>query len=81
MAKPSKPDPVLGAVVRRRREARGESLETLGYRADKLTGGALGAIELGRSDPAWSTVRDIAAALEIGVTELVAEVEAERRAS
>jgi transcriptional regulator with XRE-family HTH domain len=77
VAKPSKPDPPLGAVLRRLRERRSESLETLGFRAG-ITSGALADIELARTDPAWSTVLDIAGALEVKPPELMKAVETER---
>lgn len=78
MAKPSKPDPPLGTVVRRLRQQRSESLETLGFRAG-ITSGALADIELARTDPAWSTVLDIAGALELKPPKLVEAVEDERQ--
>jgi transcriptional regulator with XRE-family HTH domain len=78
VAKPSKPDPPLGTVVRRLRQQRSESLETLGFRAG-ITSGALADIELARTDPAWSTVLDIAGALELKPPKLVEAVEDERQ--
>jgi transcriptional regulator with XRE-family HTH domain len=78
MAKPSRPDPPLGTIVRRLRKQRSESLETLGFRAG-ITSGALADIEHARTDPAWSTVLDIADALELEPPELAKAVENERQ--
>jgi transcriptional regulator with XRE-family HTH domain len=77
VAKPSKPDPPLGKVVRRLRQQRSESLETLGFRAG-ITSGALADIELARTDPAWSTVLDIAGALGVKPPKFMEAVEGER---
>jgi transcriptional regulator with XRE-family HTH domain len=67
----------LGIVLRRLRAERGESQETLGYKAG-ITSGSLARIELGQSNPAWATVRDIAAALDVTMAYLASEVEKER---
>jgi transcriptional regulator with XRE-family HTH domain len=77
VAKPTKRDAALGAVLRRLREQRGRSQEQLGHEAE-LTAGALARIELAQSTPAWTTVLDIARALEVSLVELAAAVEAER---
>lgn len=71
-----KADRALARVIRRLREERGESQETLAYRSG-ITSAALARIELGQSSPAWTTVRDIAGALEVRLAELMAAVEAE----
>jgi transcriptional regulator with XRE-family HTH domain len=73
-----KPDPALGAVLRRLREQRGESLENVGHHA-KVTANTLGRIELAHSGPGWSTVLDIAGALDISLLDLVKQIEAERQ--
>jgi transcriptional regulator with XRE-family HTH domain len=73
-------DLALAAVLKREREARGESQETLAYKAG-LASGSLGAIELGRSSPAWPTVRAILAAwgMSLGdLAEAIEHTEAER---
>jgi len=67
-------DLALAAVLKHEREARGESQETLAYKAG-LSSSSLGAIELGRSSPAWSTVRAIIAAWGMTLGELAAEIE------
>jgi transcriptional regulator with XRE-family HTH domain len=77
VAKPTKRDPALGAVLRRLREQHGYSQEQLGHEA-KLTAGALARIELAQSTPAWTTVLDIAQALQINLIDLATAIEAER---
>ncbi|HTW42511.1 MAG TPA: helix-turn-helix transcriptional regulator [Solirubrobacteraceae bacterium] len=69
------PDLALAAVLRRLRVERGSTQEALAYRAG-ITTGSLARIELGQATPAWTTVRRIAAALEVTLVELAAEVEA-----
>jgi DNA-binding XRE family transcriptional regulator len=68
------PDEALAAALREMREERDESQETLAYRAG-ITAGSLARIELGQSSPAWTTVRQIARALNVGMRELGAAVE------
>lgn len=74
---PPNADHALGAVVRRLRTERGESLETLAHRAG-LTFATLTKIELAQSSPHWFTVRQIAEALEVSMGELGAQVDRER---
>jgi transcriptional regulator with XRE-family HTH domain len=69
------PDPALAAVLRRLRVERGATQEALAYRSG-ITTGSLARIELGQATPTWTTVRQIAEALEISLVELAAEVEA-----
>ncbi len=71
------PDHALAAVLKRLREEHEESQETLAHRAG-ITSSALQSIELGRSSPAWSTVRDVAQALGMSMAELATLVDAER---
>ncbi len=66
----------LGTTVRQLREERGLSREVLAVAAG-LTTGTLARLELGQSDPAWSTVQAVAAALDVSVAELAEKVEAE----
>ena len=70
-------DLALAAVLKRERETRGESQETLAYKAE-LASASLGAIELGRSSPAWPTVRAIIAAWGMTLGELAAEIERDK---
>jgi transcriptional regulator with XRE-family HTH domain len=72
------PDQALATALRRLRTDRGETQEALAYKAG-ITTGALARIELGQSNPAWATVRQIAQALDIRLVELAAAVEAVRR--
>ena len=60
------------------RRQQGISQERLALRAD-LTIASLARIELGRSDPSWSTVCAIAAALHITLADLARAVETEER--
>jgi transcriptional regulator with XRE-family HTH domain len=71
------PNPVLAAVLRRLREERGLTLETLAFKSG-VSIGSLGRIELGRSSPAYETVRQIADALGVSMAELGAMVDAEQ---
>jgi len=68
----------LGAALRRVREERGVSREVVAFHAG-VTTGTLARLELGQSDPSWSTIRAVAAALELSLSELAAAVEAQER--
>ncbi len=70
----------LGATVRRLRKDRGLSREVLAVNAG-LTTGTLARLELGQSDPAWSTVLAVADALELTISEFAATVEAQDSAA
>jgi transcriptional regulator with XRE-family HTH domain len=74
MARSSIPDPALAATVRRLREERGMTREALAFRSG-LTTGSVARIELNQSVPGWDTVRLLAEALEISLTDLAANVE------
>lgn len=69
------PDPTLAAVLRRLRMERGATQEALAYRSG-ITTGSLARIELGQASPAWTTVRQIAMALEVSMAEIAEAVEA-----
>jgi transcriptional regulator with XRE-family HTH domain len=69
------PDPALAAVLRRLRLERGATQEALAYRSG-ITTGSLARIELGQASPAWTTVRQIAMALDVSMSELAEAVEA-----
>jgi transcriptional regulator with XRE-family HTH domain len=69
------PDPALAAVLRRLRVERGTTQEALAYRSG-ITTGSLARIELGQASPAWTTVRQIALALDVSMAELAKAVEA-----
>jgi transcriptional regulator with XRE-family HTH domain len=74
MARPSSIDKSLGSALRRAREQRGVSQQVLAVQAG-VTTATLGRLETGQSDPAWSTVRAIADALEISLRDLIEAVE------
>jgi len=65
----------LAATLRRLREDRGLAREAVAYRAG-ISCGALARIELGQSSLGWDTVRRVAAALRLSMTDLAAAVEA-----
>jgi len=70
-------DPVLGGVLRRLREERGISQEALAVHAG-LTSGTLTRLELGQSDPSWSTICAVAKALDVRLREIVTAIEAQQ---
>jgi transcriptional regulator with XRE-family HTH domain len=72
-------DRALGEVLRARRKSRNESQEAVGFRAG-LTGGTVSRIERGGSRVEWDTVRAIARALDLRLSDLGYEIEqVERR--
>jgi transcriptional regulator with XRE-family HTH domain len=71
---PTRPDPALALTLRRLRIERGDTQEDLAHRAG-LTVAAFARIERGKANPTWTTVRRIAAALEVPLTGLVEAVE------
>jgi len=70
------PDPALAAVLKRLREERNITQETLAYHAG-LSVGTLGRIEVARTAPSWDSVRRIIDALGITLAELAAAIEAQ----
>ena len=75
-----KADKALAITLRRLREERGQTQETVAFYAG-ITTASLARIELGQSNPAWSTVRKIAKALGVSLGDLSAAVEKESGAS
>jgi len=69
MGRPVNPQPALGEAIRELRTKRGISQEDLAHLAG-VTTGTLSVIERGRSNPAWGTVKGIAAALDVSVAEI-----------
>ena len=67
-------DQALAAVLRRLREERGATQETVAFNAG-LTTRSLQKIERGHASPEWATVRRIAKALDVGLVELAQAVE------
>ena len=73
---PSNPD--LGRAIRRLRQARKLTIETLAFAA-KMHPTYLSGIERGRRNPTWDKLRGLATALGVSMSEIVntAEQEAE----
>ena len=72
----SVPDKALATVLKRLREERELTQEALGHAAGLTTSGYV-KIEQGAAAPGWSTVRRLAAALDVTMVELSRHVEAE----
>jgi transcriptional regulator with XRE-family HTH domain len=71
------PDRILAAVLKRLREERGVTQETLAYHAG-ISVGTLGRIETARTAPSWDSVCRIIDALGVSLAELAAAIEALR---
>lgn len=69
MARSDDPQPALGQAVRELRDKRGVTQEDLAHEAG-VTVGTLSLIERGKSNPAWGTVKRIAKALGVTMSEL-----------
>jgi transcriptional regulator with XRE-family HTH domain len=69
MKRSARPQPAIGAAIRQLREKRGLTQEVLASKAG-TTLSTLSVIERGLANPTWATVRDIAAALGVSITEL-----------
>jgi XRE family transcriptional regulator, regulator of sulfur utilization len=63
------PQPALGKAIRELREKRGATLKDLAPSAG-ITFNTLSLIERGKANPTWGTVRGIAKALKVEVSEL-----------
>jgi XRE family transcriptional regulator, regulator of sulfur utilization len=74
MRQSERPQPALGKAVRELRDKGGLTQEELAAAAD-VTGRTLSAIETGNANPTWATVRDIAAALGVSISELAKRAE------
>jgi transcriptional regulator with XRE-family HTH domain len=74
MAPRTEPQPGLGGAIRAFRNERGLSQEELGHRS-QIHPTWISHIESGRNNPAWGSVRRIAAALEVPLSELAARAE------
>ena len=75
MAPRTEPQPGLGRAIKELRLERGLSQEELGHRAE-IHPTWVSHIESGRNNPAWGSVRRIAAALEVTLAELAGRAEA-----
>jgi len=71
MAPRTEPQPGLGRAIRQLRTERGLSQEELGLRAE-IHPTWVSHLESGRNNPAWGSVRRIADALEVKLSELAA---------
>jgi transcriptional regulator with XRE-family HTH domain len=69
MSAPVQPDSSLASALRNLRNERGDTQEDLAHRAG-LTVAAFARIERGHANPTWTTVRRLAAALEISLATL-----------
>ena len=69
MRRTDQPQPALGKAIRKLRHKRGATLKALAPEAG-ITLGTLALIERGEANPTWGTVRGIAAALGVSVSEL-----------
>ena len=74
MAPRTEPQAGLGRAIRRLRTERGLSQEELGLRAE-IHPTWISHLESGRNNPAWGSVRRIAAALDVKLSELAALAE------
>ncbi len=70
------PDLQLVSALRRLRAERAISQEAVARNAD-LSTSAYAKIERGATSPAWTTVRQIATAYDLTITQLAAEVDKE----
>lgn len=70
MAPRKEPQPALGQAIRQLRKERDLSQEEVGHRAE-IHPTWISHIESGRTNPAWGTVRRIAAVLEVPLSEIV----------
>lgn len=68
------PDPDLAELLKRLREERAITQEQLAFDAG-ITVSALSRIERGLNSPGWTTVQRLANALDISMSELVADLE------
>jgi transcriptional regulator with XRE-family HTH domain len=74
MAPRTEPQPGLGRAIRQLRTERGLSQEEIGLRAE-IHPTWISHLESGRNNPAWGSVRRIAAALGVRLSELAALAE------
>lgn len=74
MSAPSVPDPSLARAINARRLKLGRTQEDLAHAAG-LSVAAWARIERGQSNPTWTTVRRIAAALDLSLGDLIRAVE------
>ena len=78
MAPRTEPQPGLGRAIRPLRPERGRSQEELGLRAE-IHPTWISHLESGRNNPAWGSVRRIAAALDVKLSDLARLAEERER--
>jgi DNA-binding XRE family transcriptional regulator len=78
MGRLDQPQPALGAAIRQLRDKRGVTQEDLAHDAG-VTTGTLSLIERGKSNPAWGTVKSVAAALGVSVADVAKLAEKHER--
>jgi len=74
MGRRHEPQEALGRAIRQLRDARGLTQKELADAAD-VNATAISHIERGRTNPAWGTVKRIAAALDVRVSEVATRAE------
>ena len=74
MGRRHEPQEALGRAIRQLRDARGLTQKELADAAD-VNATAISHIERGRTNPAWGTVKRIAAALDLRVSDVAARAE------
>ena len=74
MGRRHEPQEALGQAIRQLRDERGLKQKELARAAD-MDVTAISHIERGRSNPAWGTVKRIATALDVPVSEVAARAE------
>ena len=77
MKRSARPQPEIGAAIRQLREKRGLTQEALASDAG-TTLSTLSVIERGLANPTWATIRDIAAALGVSMSDLAKLAEKQR---
>jgi transcriptional regulator with XRE-family HTH domain len=77
MPPPKGADPDLARVLRELRESQGRSQEAVAHAAS-IAVNSLRRIEYGQSNPTWTTVRRLAGALDISLSDLGRAVDAHR---
>jgi transcriptional regulator with XRE-family HTH domain len=78
MPPPKGADPDLAHVLRALRESQGRSQEAVAHAAG-IAVNSLRRIEYGQSNPTWTTVRTLVAALGISLTDLGRHLDARQR--
>lgn len=76
--KTPEPQPELGVAIRAQRKRHGFSQEGLASKAG-IAPGTLSLIERGEANPTWGTVRRLAAALGVSVSDLAKAAEDQER--